>query len=128
MYILYSTFRGVSIDFLGKILYNELVVQERGLSLWLALEEKDITQKDLADFLGVTPKAISFYELGQRMPSNDVILKLAQKFGVTTDYLLGNDVDPNKLSNYIGPVVENKKIPIIVSVKCGINGLAFQYL
>ena len=90
--------------------------------------EKDITQKDLADFLGVTPKAISFYELGQRMPSNDVILKLAQKFGVTTDYLLGNDVDPNKLSNYIGPVVENKKIPIIGSVKCGINGLAFQYL
>ena len=30
--------------------------------------DNDITQKELADFLGVTPKAISFYELGQRMP------------------------------------------------------------
>ena len=53
-------------------------------------QEHDITQKELADFLGVTPKAVSFYELGQRMPSNEMILKLAQKFCVSTDYLLGN--------------------------------------
>lgn len=53
-------------------------------------QEHDITQKELADFLGVTPKAVSFYELGQRMPPNEMILKLAQKFCVSTDYLLGN--------------------------------------
>lgn len=64
--------------------------------------ENNITQKELADFLGVTPKAVSFYELNQREPSMDVIVKIAQKFNVPTDYLLDN---PHKAN------VENKKIP-----------------
>ena len=51
-------------------------------------QEHDITQKELADFLGVTPKAVSFYELGQRMPSNEMILKLAQKFVLKVNFLL----------------------------------------
>ena len=56
----------------------------------LRLENK-LTQKELSDFLGLTPKMISFYELGQRVPPSDIILKLADKFKVSTDYLLGND-------------------------------------
>lgn len=87
----------------------------------------DMTQKDLADFLGVTPKAVSFYELNQREPSTDIILKMAQKFNVSTDYLYGRS-DIAQLPGYIGTVSENKKIPIIGSVKCGTNGLAFEYL
>lgn len=90
--------------------------------------QNDITQKELADYLGVTPKAISFYELNQRQPSNDMILMLSKKFGVSTDYLLGNPIDPTKLSNYVELPPENKKIPIIGSVKCGPDGLAFEYL
>lgn len=64
--------------------------------------ENNITQKELADFLGVTPKAVSFYELNQREPSMDVVVKIAQKFNVPTDYLLDNHHKTN---------VENKKIP-----------------
>lgn len=48
-----------------------------------------ITQAELATYLGVTPKAVSFYELGQREPSNEMLVALAKKFNVTTDYLLG---------------------------------------
>lgn len=55
-----------------------------------------LTQKDLAAFLGLTPKMISFYELGQRTPPSDIILKLAEKFNVSTDYLLGNKIDIQK--------------------------------
>ena len=51
--------------------------------------ESHLTQKELSDYLGLTPKMISFYELGQRVPPSDIILKLAEKFHVTTDYLLG---------------------------------------
>ena len=34
---------------------------------------------------------ISFYELEHRVPPSDIILKLAERFQVSTDYLLGND-------------------------------------
>lgn len=87
----------------------------------------NMTQKDLADFLGVTPKAISFYELNQREPSTDIILKMAQKFNVTTDYLYGR-TSISQLPDYIGVIAENEKVPIIGSVKCGPDGLAFEYL
>lgn len=48
----------------------------------------DLTQKELSDKLGLTPKMISFYELGDRVPPPDVLEKLADIFNVTTDYLL----------------------------------------
>ena len=56
----------------------------------------NITQAELAAYLGVTPKAVSFYELGQREPSNEMLVALAQKFSVTTDYLLGLQEPQNK--------------------------------
>ena len=57
--------------------------------------EHDLTQKDLAISLSLTPKMISFYELGQRIPPSDIILKLADIFDVSTDYLLGRTDIPN---------------------------------
>ena len=50
--------------------------------------QKDLTQKELANKLSLTPKMISFYELGDRVPPTDVLEKLADIFGVTTDSLL----------------------------------------
>jgi repressor LexA len=89
--------------------------------------ENNLTQKELADYLGLTPKMISFYELGQRIPPSDIIVKLSQKFGVTTDYLLGNS-DVLSPRGFVEMPPENKKIPIIGTVKCGPNGLAFEYI
>lgn len=54
------------------------------------LRERDgKTQREIADALGVTSKTVSFYELGQRIPPVDVLLKLAAIFDVSTDNLLG---------------------------------------
>lgn len=39
--------------------------------------------------LGLTPKMISFYELGGRYPPHDILTKLAAIFNVSSDYLLG---------------------------------------
>lgn len=60
-----------------------------GKRIKLLRTEKDVTQKELADFLGLTPKMISFYEKGERFPPHDIIYKLSDYFNVTTDYLLG---------------------------------------
>lgn len=52
-------------------------------------KEKKITQPELANMLGVTFSTVSAWEVGKAQPSYDILVKLAQYFGVTTDYLLG---------------------------------------
>lgn len=48
-----------------------------------------LTQAQLGGMIGVTKSVISFYELQERSPSPDVLIKLSQVFHVSTDYLLG---------------------------------------
>ncbi len=52
-------------------------------------QEKNITQAVLAKEIGVTQKAIDFWEKGINEPKASYIIKLSQYFDVTTDYLLG---------------------------------------
>lgn len=52
-------------------------------------EEKGLFQSDIAKFLGVSISAVGFYENEKRDMSPDTIVKLANYFGVSTDYLLG---------------------------------------
>lgn len=50
-----------------------------------------LTQKQLADKMGLTKAVISYYELQERYPSPEILIKLASIFHVSTDYLLGLD-------------------------------------
>lgn len=51
--------------------------------------EKKLTQKQVADQIGLAISAVSSYESGSRYPSYDVLVRLAHIFHVSTDYLLG---------------------------------------
>lgn len=55
--------------------------------------QKNAKQVDIAEYIGVLPRTIRFYESGEREPSLDVLIKLADYFGVTADYLLGRSDD-----------------------------------
>ena len=90
-------------------------------------KEKGLKQTELAAILNVTQGALSSWETGRYDIGNDDLRKIADYFGVSADYVLGRS-DITQLPNYIGKVIENKKIPIIGSVKCGPNGLAFEYI
>lgn len=57
--------------------------------------EKGISQKRLADLLGITRQAISQYENGNREPKLETWQKLAKLFNVTVPYLQGIDDKPN---------------------------------
>ena len=48
-----------------------------------------MTQADFASRLGVTGAAVSAYETGNRLPSYEVLVKIANILGVSTDALLG---------------------------------------
>ena len=50
-----------------------------------------MTQQQLATLVGVTKSVISFYELRERAPSPDVLIKCAGIFHVSSSYLLGID-------------------------------------
>ena len=52
-------------------------------------EDADLTQKDIAEFLHVKQNTYSQYENGQRQLPIDILIKLAQFYHVTTDYILG---------------------------------------
>lgn len=54
-------------------------------------KSKGLTQEELAKILCLSPSAIGLYEQGSRMPRNDTIIKIAEYFGVTIDFLLGFD-------------------------------------
>ena len=56
---------------------------------------KKMSQKALADKLGVSKSVVSFYESGERFPSYDVLIKISRIFNVTTDYLL--DVERERM-------------------------------
>lgn len=65
-------------------------------------QSSNLSQVCLARKLGVTKQSISNWENGNIMPSIDMLIRLAEIFGVTTDYLLGlndkHDLNTNGLS------------------------------
>ncbi len=52
-------------------------------------EDMDITQKELAEYLHIKQNTYSQYENGQRNLPVDVLIKLADYFSTSTDYILG---------------------------------------
>ena len=52
-------------------------------------EDRDLLQRDLANYLQCTQVSYSHYELGKRDIPTDVLIKLAIFYQTSTDYLLG---------------------------------------
>lgn len=51
-------------------------------------EEKELSQKELGLKLGVAASTIGMYETGKRAPDNEMLNRIAEFYGVTTDYIL----------------------------------------
>ena len=82
---------------------------------------KGLNQQQIGEMLGVTKVSICGYENGTRTPSLETFLMIADLFGVTTDYLLGREVEIKD-----EPVKEEPKEiirEVIVEKKVGFNYL-----
>lgn len=70
--------------------------------------ENNLTQTNLADILGIAKTTLAAYEQGKSEPSIDTIIKLADFFNVSIDYLLGRtnikspNVEISYIANYLG--------------------------
>lgn len=56
---------------------------------------RQLSQKKVADALGISTVGYQYYEYGRKMPSFDTLPKLAEVFDVSSDYLLGLSDDPH---------------------------------
>ena len=54
--------------------------------------ERNLTQKSLAEVLGINRTTYVKYETGVSEPDNDTLVALAKYFDVTTDLLLGHAI------------------------------------
>ena len=57
-------------------------------------QSKGITQKQLALEIHASERGIQNYELGERKPTYDMLITLADYFGVSLDYLCGRTDNP----------------------------------
>lgn len=58
-------------------------------------EDKDIKQKDIAKYLNVSQNTYSQYETGVISLTAEVLIKLADYYNVSIDYLLDRTNNPN---------------------------------
>ena len=56
--------------------------------------ERKLLQKDIASSIGLSLRAYQYYEKGQKEPTLFVLLRLADYFDVSLDYLVGRSDDP----------------------------------
>ena len=70
--------------------------------------EKDITQEQLAEYLGITSRAISQWECDRTAPDISQIPALCHIFNVSSDILLGIDVEKNseEIKKYLKEAAE----------------------
>ncbi len=64
------------------------IINERKKNGW--------SQEELADMLGVSRQSVSKWESAQSIPDLQKILKMAEVFNVSTDYLLKEDMEPEQ--------------------------------
>lgn len=73
--------------------FNEVKHMKLGDILKEFLEQNDMTQKELAHALDITPAALGNYVRNIREPDYNTLLKIADYFHVSADTLLGHKFD-----------------------------------
>lgn len=56
--------------------------------------DRNLLQKDIATAIGLSLRAYQYYEKGQKEPTLSVLVRLADFFEVSLDYLVGRSDDP----------------------------------
>lgn len=69
-------------------------------------ENNNLTQQQMADILNIQRPTYTRYETGERQPDFELLIRIAQHFNVSIDYLLGNEAklpekDTSSLSDKI---------------------------
>lgn len=83
--------------------------------LYKLRKEKELNQSDLARSLSVAKQTVSNWENGNRKPDSDMLIKIADYFDVSVDYLLGRT--DNRNYSIIKTNYKGKEIELVVNSK-----------
>lgn len=75
-------------------------------------EKRNINQLKLAMDIGITQESVSKYETDNAFPSKDILIKLANYFNCSIDYLLDRTDNPNVNKNNYSK--ENEEIETLI--------------
>src|SRR5699024_5493179 len=92
--------------------------------------EKGWTQAEISNLLNIKRSTYAKYEVGENQPDFQTLIKLANLFGKSTDYLLGRVSDKESIDVDTGPFLplKNKLEESNIDPKSLLNSYAFQYL
>ncbi len=79
-------------------------------------KQKNLSMKELAKIFNLSESTISLYERGLHEPEIDTLKKFATYFGVSTDYLLGNEIAANAATPETEEVIF---MPVIAKITAG---------
>ena len=90
------------------------------MNLKLLRQQKNLTQSDVANQIGITQTTYSRYESGARQPDIETLTRLANFYDVSVDQILGRS-DPNEGHPLSDTVQERKykKFPVYGFIACG---------
>lgn len=91
-------------------------------------KEKDVGQKEVATYLKVSIATVSNYENDVHSPDYSMLCRLAEYYGVTTDYLLGRTAyrsDPKVLNRRIS---DEYTVTDVVDMVLALDGSEVNHL
>ena len=80
-------------------------------------KSRGLTQTDVAKYIGISQNNYSYWENGKVKIDTGSMQKLADFFGVTVDYILGNDTIPQYKNIY--PLTPYIRLPIFGEIHAG---------
>ena len=92
----------------------ELYNSRFAATLRALMEKNGTTQKEIAKAVGIRPQTLSLYCTGKTQPNVDKLLKIAEFFHVTTDYLITGtvleDIPAREMFGLSERTIENMKL------------------
>ncbi len=95
------------------------------------MTETGVTQRQVAEAIGVTEPALNHYINGRREPDIATLVKLADYFDVSIDYLVGRDVPEERpMSDKAIMTANGQNITLDPSkpVQFNVNGKVFELI
>lgn len=92
-----------------------------GTTIKMLRENKNISQEELGNVLGVSDKTISSWEINRTEPKMGIVQLLADYFGVSTDYLIKGDLSKDAMI-YSKLNIDFIRIPLYSTLCCRDGG------